>query len=190
MARRTAGRMLAAAVAVTLIATLTLAGSAQARTVQQINAGADAALARFQQQVSGSTALLARARGVLVFSEVIKAGAGIGGEYGEGVLRVGGRSVAYYSFASASVGLQFGLQKKDIIILFLAEEALRQFQAKGPNEGWQVGVDGSIVLVDVGANASIDSSKVNQPIVAFVVGQKGLMFNLTLEGSKITKLNK
>jgi len=183
-------RMLSAAVTVALVVTASPAGPAEARTVEQINAGVDAALARFQQQVRGSTALLARARGVLVFPEVIKAGAGIGGEYGEGALRIGGRSVAYYSFASASVGLQFGIQKKDIIIVFLAEDALRQFQARGPNEGWQVGVDGSIVLVDIGANASIDSSKVNQPIVGFVVGQQGLMFNLTLEGSKITKLNK
>jgi len=179
-----------AAVVLTLSAALVLGGPAQARTVEQINAGADAALARFQQQVRGASDLLKKARGVLVFSDVIKAGVGIGGEYGEGVLRVGGRTVAYYSFASASVGLQVGFQKKDLIILFLAEDALRRFLAKGPNEGWQVGVDGSIVLVDAGANASIDSSKMNQPIVGFVVGQKGLMVNLTLEGSKITKLNK
>jgi lipid-binding SYLF domain-containing protein len=53
-----------------------------------------------------------------------------------------------------------------------------------------VGVDGSVVLIDVGANASIDTSKINQPIVGFVVGQKGLMYNLTLEGSKISKLKK
>ncbi|MDQ7844163.1 MAG: YSC84-related protein [Armatimonadota bacterium] len=179
-----------AAVALSLAAALALTGPAQARTVEQINAGADAALARFQQQIRGASDLLRRARGVLIFSDVVKVGVGIGGEYGEGVLRVGGRSVAYYSFASASVGLQVGFQKKDIIILFLADDALRRFQARGPNEGWQVGVDGSIVLVDAGANASVDSAKINQPIVGFVVGQKGLMVNLTLEGSKITKLNK
>lgn len=148
-------RRRATAAALSLAAALDLSGPAQARTVEQINAGV-----------------------------------GIGGEYGEGVLRVGGRSVAYYSFASASVGLQVGFQKKDIIILFLADEALRRFQARGPNEGWQVGVDGSIVLVDAGANASVDSAKINQPIVGFGVGQKGLMVNLTLEGSKITKLSK
>ena len=79
---------------------------------------------------------------------------------------------------------------EDIIIVFLQDAALSRFRAKGPNEGWQVGVDGSVVLVNVGAAASIDSEKLNQPIVGFVVGQKGLMYNLTLEGSKITRINK
>ncbi|HEU5300057.1 MAG TPA: YSC84-related protein [bacterium] len=183
-------RALLVAVSVAFGATATLSSRAEARTAQEINAGADAALTRFTQQVKGGSRLLARAQGVLVFPGVIKAGAGVGAEFGEGALRVRGRSVAYYSFSSASVGLQFGIQKKDIIIIFLSADALRRFRAKGPNEGWQVGVDGSVVLVDVGAGASIDSEKVNQPIVGFVVGQKGLMFNLTLEGSKITKLNK
>lgn len=178
------------ALALALAAIVILPASSEARTAQEINAGADVALARLKQQVRGSDALLQRARGVLIFPGVIKAGAGIGGEYGEGALRIGGRSAAYYSFASASIGFQLGIQKKDIIILFLSDDALRRFRAKGPREGWQAGVDGSVVLVDVGASASIDSAKVNQPIVGFVVGQKGLMYNLTLEGSKITKLNK
>lgn len=171
-------------------ATLMIAPAAEARTAAEINAAVDAALRRFTTQIKGSQQLLAAAKGVLVFPDVIKAGAGIGAEYGEGALRIGGRSVAYYSFASASIGLQLGVQKKDIIIVFLQDNALSRFRAKGPNEGWQVGVDGSVVLVNIGAEASIDSEKINQPIVAFVVGQRGLMYNLTLEGSKITKINK
>lgn len=125
-----------------------------------------------------------------MFAGVVKAGAGVGGEYGEGALRVRGKTFAYYSYASASVGLQLGIQKKDIVLVFLQERALTKFRAKGPDDGWQVGVDGSVVLVDVGTGGSIDSTKLNQPIVGFVVGQRGLMYNLTLEGSKITRLNK
>ncbi len=122
-----------------------------------------------------------------MFADVIKAGIGVGGEYGEGALRIGGKTVAYYSIAAASIGIQFGAQKKDIIVVFLQDKALQDFRA---SDGWQVGVDGSVVLVDLAAGASIDSSKLNKPIVGFVVGQKGLMYNLTLEGAKITKLKK
>ncbi len=157
---------------------------------EQIRAGlrvfVDAALGRFAKQVKGSAALLQSAKGVLVFAGVVKAGVGVGAEYGEGALRIGGKTVAYYSFASASVGLQLGIQRKDIIILFLQDQALKQFRA---SQGWQVGVDGSIVLVDVGTEGSVDTAKLNKPIVGFVVGQKGLMYNLTLEGSKISKIS-
>jgi len=173
-----------------MAAALMLTPVSEARSAGEINAAADRALAQFTTQVKGAQQLLATAKGVLIFPDVIKAGAGVGAEFGEGALRIGGGTVAYYSFASASIGLQLGIQKKDIIIIFLQDAALNRFRAKGPNEGWQVGVDGSIVLVNVGAGASIDSEKVNQPIVAFVVGQRGLMYNLTLEGSKITKINK
>lgn len=178
------------ALATFMAVTLILAPVVEARPAEAINAATDRALAQFTAQVKGAQQLLATAKGVLVFPDVIKAGAGIGGEFGEGALRVAGRTVAYYSFASASIGLQLGIQKKDVIIVFLQDGALNRFRAKGPNQGWQVGVDGSVVLVNVGAGASIDTEKLNQPIVGFVVGQKGLMYNLTLEGSKITKINK
>jgi lipid-binding SYLF domain-containing protein len=159
----------------------------QAKTAREIDASVNAALDRFMKQVKGSTEFLRTAKGVLVFAEVIKAGVGIGGEYGEGALRIRGKTVAYYSLGSASIGLQLGVQQKDIILVFLQDRALKDFRAK---EGWQVGVDGSVVIVDLGVQASIDSTKLNQPIVGFVSSQKGLMYNLTLEGSKITKLQK
>jgi len=158
-----------------------------AKTAQEIDASVNAALAQFMKQVKGSREFLQAAKGVLVFAGVFQAGIGIGGEYGEGALRIRGRTAAYYSIAAASVGFQLGAQTKDIILVFLQDKALRDFRAKN---GWQVGVDGSVVLVNLGAQASIDSTKLNQPIVGFVVGQKGLMYNLTLEGSKISKLQK
>jgi len=184
MRKRQLWRTNLVAVTLGLALLLMLPGPSAARTAAEINAGVNAALTKFTK-VKGSTELLRIAKGVLVFADVVKAGAGIGGEFGEGALRIRGRTVGYYSFASASIGLQLGVQRKDIIIVFLQDQALREFRAR---EGWQVGVDGSIVLVDVGAQGSIDTTKLNKPIVGFVVGQKGLMYNLTLEGSKITKL--
>lgn len=186
MRTRTARTHVIWLVCLVLAATLVLPAVAYAKSKAEIEAGVNAALARFVAQVKGAQGLLNTAPGVLVFSGVIKAGAGVGGEYGEGALRIGGRTVAYYSIASASIGLQFGVQRKDIIIVFLRQQALDAFRAKS---GWQVGVDGSIVVVDLGASASIDTTKLNQPIVAFVIGQRGLMYNLTLEGTKISKIN-
>src|SRR5437588_450851 len=161
--------------------------TAQARTAQEIDAGVNAALTQFTKQVKGAKEFLQGAPGVLVFAGVYQAGIGIGGEYGEGALRIHGRTAGYYSIASASIGFQLGVQKKDIILVFLREGALRDFQAKS---GWQVGVDGSVVLVDLGAQRSLDSTKFNQPIVGFVVGQQGLMYNLSLAGSKSSKMQK
>ena len=113
------------------------------------------------------------------------AGIGIGGEYGEGALRIGGKTADYYSTAAASIGLQRGAQAKTVIILFLQQEALDNFRN---SKGWEAGVDGSVALVKVGAGGSIDTTNIKDPIIGFVIGQKGLMFNVTLEGAKFTKI--
>ena len=162
-----------------------------AATAQAIDTGADKTLDQFKSQVKGADAFLRDSKGYLVFPEVIQAGIGIGGEYGEGVLRVGGKSAAYYSLASGSIGFQLGAQRKSIIIVFLQEQALQDFQAKAQSEkAWNVGVDGSVAVLNTGTQGSIDSSTVNQPIVGFVIGQSGLMFNLSLQGSKVSKLQR
>jgi lipid-binding SYLF domain-containing protein len=161
--------------------------SGQAADAREIEVSVDVALEGFLKEVKGAQELLAKADGYLVFPKVVKAGIGIGGEYGEGALRIGGKTVDYYSTAAASIGLQLGVQQKSIIIAFLTKDSLAKFRK---SEGWEVGVDGSVALVKVGAGGSIDSSNIKDPIVAFVYGQKGLMYNLTLEGSKFTKLKK
>ncbi len=168
-----------------LLSSLMLPSVSQAKTAREIDASVNAALDRFTIQVKGSKEFIQGAKGVLVFAEVLQAGAGIGGQYGEGALRIRGKTVAYYNITSASVGFQLGAQVKDIILVFLQDQALKDFRAK---DGWQAGVDGSVVLLDQGAQASLDTTKFNQPIVGFVVGQKGLMYNLTLEGTKISKM--
>lgn len=173
--------------AVTLLFMLSGTGALQAATAKEIDAKVDAALDRFQKEVKGSAEFLKSAKGVCVFAGVIKAGLGIGGEHGEGALRIGGQTVDYYSISSASIGLQFGAQKKDVIIVFMEEGAMKKFRE---SSGWKAGVDGSVALIDIGAGKSIDTANIKDPIVGFVVGQKGLMYNLTLEGSKISKLKK
>ena len=180
---RYCGRVLALAVSFVLV----MAGMAEAATRQEIDARVNVAMASFNKEVSGASGLLKSAKGVLVFAGVIKAGIGIGGEYGEGSLSIHGSTVDYYSIGSASIGFQLGAQKKDVILVFMQDQALKDFRA---GDGWKVGVDGSVALVKVGAGGAIDTSTIKEPILAFIVGQKGLMYNLTLEGSKITRLKR
>jgi lipid-binding SYLF domain-containing protein len=163
------------------------AAPAWAASAAEINAGVNDTLARFTKEVAGADAFLKSAKGALVFPHVYKAGIGIGGEYGEGALRIGGKTVDYYSTAAASIGFQLGAQAKSIIILFMQDEALKKFRN---SEGWKAGVDGSIALIDIGAGRELSTQTIKDPIVAFIFDQKGLMYNLTLEGSKFTKLKR
>ena len=160
---------------------------AAADTAAEIDASVDEALTVFGRDVDGGQAFLDKAAGYLVFPRVIKVGIGIGGETGEGALRVGGQSTGYYRTVAGSFGFQLGAQAKSIVIAFMTQEALDKFRA---SDGWKAGVDGSVALIDIGAGKAVDTSNVMDPVVGFVFGSKGLMYNLTLEGTKITKLDK
>ena len=170
-----------------LLGVLLLAGVslASAKSAQEIDIGVDVTLEQFASDIRGGKEFLKSAKGLLVFPSVIKAGFGIGGEYGEGALRIGGKTVDYYSTAAASIGFQLGAQSKRVIIVFMQEGALKKFRE---SQGWEAGVDGSVALVELGVGGTIDTTNVRNPIVGFVFGNKGLMYNLTLEGSKYTKI--
>jgi len=161
--------------------------TAGAATGPEIDASVKAALDRLHAEVKGSDAITGKASGILVFPEVIKAGFVIAGEGGEGALLVGGKTAGYYTIFSGSVGFQAGGQKRDIILAFMDAASLKKFEA---SDGWKAGVDGSVALINVGAGAAIDVTKIKEPIVGFVVGQKGLMAGVSVDGSKITKVTK
>ncbi|MGF6758989.1 lipid-binding SYLF domain-containing protein [Paraburkholderia sp. GAS42] len=135
---------------------------------------------------NGSRELVGKARGVLVFPSVISAGFGVGGQYGDGSLRVGGSTVGYYSTTTGSIGLQIGAQSKAIIFLFMTEDALDRFRN---SEGWSVGGDASVAVLKVGANGNVDTTTATAPVEAFVLTNSGLMAGVTLEGTKVTRLN-
>lgn len=156
-------------------------------TAAELDAAVSEALAAFAEEVDGAAVFLDNAAGYLVFPRVIKVGLGIGGETGEGALIAGGDTAGYYRTVAGSFGLQLGAQAKSIVIAFMTEGALDQFRN---SSGWKVGVDGSVALIDVGAGKSLDTTSIKDPVVGFVFGSTGLMYNLTLEGSKITKIDK
>jgi lipid-binding SYLF domain-containing protein len=158
-----------------------------AATGAEIESRANTTIEEFYGHVRDGKKLIKEAKGVLIFPKVYKAGIGLGGEYGEGALRINGKTVDYYSTASGSIGLQLGVQKKSIVILFMDKKALDNFRA---SSGWKAGVDASIAVVTVGAGGQTDTAQVNKPILGFVFGQKGLMYNLSFEGAKFTKIKR
>ena len=162
-------------------------GQASADSARDIDAGVEHTLARFYSNVGGSRDLVAKARGVLVFPSVVKAGLGLGGEYGEGALIVDGQWGGYYNTVSASIGFQLGVEQRSVIIAFMTDEALTNFRR---THGWKVGVDGSVAIITLGIGASVDTNKITNPVVGFILDPKGLMYNLTLAGSKITQISR
>ena len=142
----------------------------------------DETIATFKKEVNGADVFLNQAAGYLVFPRVIKLGIGIGGETGEGALRIGGKTDGYYRTSSGSIGFQLGAQAKSIVIAFMTPESLKKFR---DSDGWKIGIDGSVAFIDLGAGKTIDSHNIKDPVVGFIFGSAGLMYNLTLEGSKI-----
>lgn len=172
---------------ITIAAAVLFAGLAIAASAAKIDKDSDAAILAFRDDVNGADVFLNQAAGYLIFPRVIKAGIGIGGETGEGALRIGGKTVDYYRTSAGSIGFQFGAQAKSIVIAFMTTESLQKFQN---SKGWKIGVDGSVALIDLGAGKTIDTGNIKDPVVGFIFGSTGLMYNLTLEGSKISKLDK
>ncbi len=164
--------------------TVLLSTFSQAEAAPVIDAKADVALKQFAKE-KGATDFLSRAYAVLVFPSVIKGGLGIGGEYGEGAMRVDGKTTAYYRIASGSIGFQLGLQKTSYVFAFGSKEAYDNFTK---SNGWEAGADGSITVAKWGAGKDIGSISFEKPIYAFAFGGKGFMYNLTFKGTKFSKI--
>ncbi len=180
MARRLAVVVLVAAVAACAQRT---EPEADARRTE-LDAKADAALARLYAENPGAETLGSGASGILIFPNIIKAGLGVGAETGDGVLRVGDEAVGYYNTSAVSVGLQAGGQSYSQVLMFLDDAALQKFRNSA---GFEVGVDGSIAVLSIGETGRIDTTNIKAPIVAFNFGESGLMAAANIEGSKYTK---
>jgi lipid-binding SYLF domain-containing protein len=150
---------------------------------QRIDKDVQATLDRLYSTTPGSRELVNKAKGALVFPSVLAAGFVVGGEYGEGALLVNGHTVDYYSTVTGSFGLQIGAQSKAIIFLFMTSDALEKFRN---SEGWTAGVDASVAVIKAGANGQLTTAP--QPVNVIVMTNAGLMANLSVEGTKVTKL--
>ena len=162
------------------------AGSAIAASKAEIDRGADAALQTLYERTPSAKVLGEKAKGVLVFPSIVKAGFIIGGQYGTGALRVGGQTTGYYNSVAASYGLQAGVQSFGYALFFMTDDTLAYLDNSA---GWEVGVGPNIVVLDEGAATSLTTTTGQSDVYAFIFSQKGLMAGIGLQGSKITRIN-
>ena len=160
---------------------------ALAASAQEINRDVDAALAKLYADSAAARMLRDKAKGILVFPNMLKAGFMFGGQIGEGALRRGGKTVAYYNSVAASYGFQAGLQKFGYALFFLTDSALAHLDKSG---GFELGAGPSLVVVDAGFAKSMTTATLTQEIYAFVFDQKGIMGGVGVQGSKITRISK
>ena len=168
-------------------AALTPLSPALAASPEAIDQEAVAALDRLNARTPVAKMLAERAKGILIFPSVVKAGFIFGAEYGNGVLRKQGKTVGYYNLVAASYGLQAGVQDFEYAMFFMTDGAMAYFDK---TDGFEVGVGPSVVIVDQGVARTLTTTTVQSDVYAFVFGEQGLMAGAGLQGSKITRIKR
>ncbi len=181
------GKMRGMVLLVMLAMMCTFSSAAMAKTGEEIDKYADMTLQRFYKEVNGGKEIAHQAKALLIMSDVTKAGFMIGGTYGQGALRINGKTTGYYNLIAGSYGFTIGAEQMDIVIAFMTQKALDEFVKI---DGWEVGVTGNVAFIDVGGGKRLDTTSLKDPVVAFVFNPAGLMVDASLKGAKFTKLNK
>jgi lipid-binding SYLF domain-containing protein len=186
MKRRLACITVLSVILTILVVSGIFSGDAEAKTAGEIDASVDEAINRFCNQVDGARACMAQAKAVLVMPNVTSAGYEAGGEYGEGALRAG-TTARYYKMTAGSEKPTFGVEKVDIIILFMTQHALEGFNKA---RDWEVGEHASVVLMYIGDGRRLDTTILRDPVVGFVFDAKGLILHASLRGARFTEIKK
>lgn len=163
------------------------ADTLHAASKAEIDRDVKAALERLYEDSPGAKALGEQAKGILVFPTVVKGGFIFGGQYGEGALLKDGETAGYYNTVAASYGLQAGVQSFGYALFFMSDSDLSYLEGSG---GWEFGTGPSVVVVEAGAAGAFTTTTVREGTYAFFFSQKGLMAGLSLEGTKISKIDK
>lgn len=158
---------------------------ALAVSASEINAKVNTALAKLYKTEPGSKTLADKAKAVLVFPDLVKGGFIVAGQYGDGALRKGGKTVAYYRSIAASVGFQAGAESFGYALMFMDDDSLKWLDK---TDGWELGTGPTITVLDMGFSKNLSTTTLQKGVYAFIFSQKGLMGGISLEGSKITKI--
>ena len=172
--------------AIALLVLLLLPSASFAASKTELDARIRATLQELNQVQAGRE-LASKSVGMLVFPTTVKAGVGLGAEYGEGALIVNGEIEQYYRVTSVPFGLQLGGQSRTQVVMFMTPGALQGFRA---SNGWEAGVDGSIAVIEYGVGRQVDTNSIKDPIIGFMFDNQGLMYDLSLVGTKFWKANK
>jgi len=181
------GRVLLAVVAMLSVFVLSnvCSGSALAASAREIDNKATQALTTLYKNIPDAKALAAKAKGVLIFPDIVKAGFMVGGQFGDGALRKRGKTVAYYRSLAGSFGFQAGGQTFGYVLFFMDDESLKYLHQ---SDGWEVGTGPSLVVLDQGFAKSLSTTTLQKGVYAIIFNQKGLMGGVGIQGSKITRI--
>lgn len=159
---------------------------AQAASAREIDRSVNQSLATLSKSTPGAKALADKAVAVLVFPSIVKGGFIIGGQFGDGALRRGGKTVGYYRSLAASYGFQAGVQAFGYVLFFMDEASVQYLYNSA---GWEVGTGPSLVVLDAGFGKVFSTTTLQKGVYALIFDQKGLMGGIGIQGSKITRIN-
>jgi lipid-binding SYLF domain-containing protein len=177
--------LLMAALVVGVISTLRI-DLAQAASASEINSKVNTTLTKLYKTQPGAKALADKAKGVLVFPDIVKGGFVVAGQFGDGALRKAGKTVGYYRSLAASVGFQAGAQSFGYVLFFMDNDSLTYLDK---SDGWELGTGPTLVVLDKGFGKNLSTTTLQKGVYAFIFDQKGLMGGIGIQGSKITKIN-
>lgn len=160
---------------------------AQAATAEDLNKDASQALNALYARNPTAVEVAKKAKAILVFPKVIKAGLVFGGAYGEGVLMRSGKATEYYNSVSASWGLQAGAESFAYVVFLLSDKAVKYL---ADSKGWELGVGPSVVVVNEGVAKNLSTTTLKDDAYAFITDQQGLMASLSIEGTKISHIKR
>ncbi len=161
-------------------------GAALGASASAIDRGARESLTTLYKNTPGAKALADKAVAVLVFPSIVKGGFIIAGQFGDGALRKGGKTVAYYRSLAASYGFQAGAQAFGYVLFFMDDASVKYLDK---SDGWEVGTGPSLVVLDAGFGKNMSTTTLQKGVYAFIFDQKGLMGGVGIQGTKITRIN-
>ncbi len=164
-----------------------IGGMAFAATAEDLDKDAAQALQILYRANPAAEAISHRAKAILVFPKIVKAGLVFGGSYGEGELLQREHVLDYYNSVSASWGWQAGAESYAYVVFLMNDKAVNYLRK---TKGWEIGVGPSVVVVDEGAAKNISTTTLKKDAYAFITDQQGLMASLSIEGTKISRIKR
>jgi lipid-binding SYLF domain-containing protein len=184
---RIPSRLLTIILAITSIASISMLNQASAATAEDLDKDSQQALQKLYKAEPVAETLSQTAKAVLVFPNIVKAGLVFGGSYGEGELIKGTKVVDYYNSVTGSWGLQIGAQSYGYAVFLMTDEAVSYLEK---TKGWEIGVGPTVVAVDKGVAKNLSTSSLKDDAYAFIFDQQGLMAGVSIEGTKISRINR
>jgi len=164
-----------------------LNSSAHAASAEDLTRSANEALQLLYRTNPLALDISKRAKAILVFPNIIRAGLIFGGAYGEGVLLKDSVVVDYYNSWSGSWGLQIGAQSFGYAVFLLTDDAIKYLKE---SHGWEFGTGPTVVLVNAGVAKNLTTTTLQESNYAFIFNQQGLMAGLSIEGTKVTQITR